>query len=97
MPRPPKNWPQGMEPARMSEDLAAFYLGVSVGTFRDRVKAKKYPQPVADGARKMWITSQLRRFAEGGGLDAPATGDQPRSPEDLLGAFDEDDSARARH
>jgi hypothetical protein len=32
-------------PARMGEDMAALYLGVSLTKFRERVDAKVYPQP----------------------------------------------------
>lgn len=49
-------------PARMGEDMAASYLGVGVTTFRERVKEKKYPQPVQEGARKLWSRQQLDRF-----------------------------------
>jgi hypothetical protein len=38
-------------PARMGDDLAALYLGVSPTTFRERVKARAYPQPDPYGNR----------------------------------------------
>jgi hypothetical protein len=46
-------------PARMGEDMAALYLGVSLTKFRERVEAKSYPQPVAEGRRKLWAKRQL--------------------------------------
>lgn len=49
-------------PARMDDDMAAAYLGVGVTTFRDKVKARQYPQPVQEGGRKLWSRTQLDRF-----------------------------------
>lgn len=46
-------------PARMGEDMAALYLGVSLTKFRERVTALVYPQPVKEGARKLWAKRQL--------------------------------------
>lgn len=51
-------------PARLSEDLASSYLGVSKTTFRERWKASKYPQPVRDGRRLLWSRRQLDGFVE---------------------------------
>lgn len=53
------NWP-----ARLSEDLAAAYLGVSKTTFRGRWEARTYPQPVREGRRLLWARIQLDRFVE---------------------------------
>ncbi len=53
------NWP-----ARLSEDMAAAYLGVSKTTFRERWKGRQYPQPVRDGSRVLWSRLQLDRFVE---------------------------------
>lgn len=59
-------------PARLSEDLACAYLGVSKTTFRDRWHARKYPQPVRDGKRLLWSRVQLDRFVEAQfGLQVP--------------------------
>jgi hypothetical protein len=49
-------------PARMDDDTAALYLGVSVTAFREKVKACVYPQPVREGARILWSRQQLDRF-----------------------------------
>lgn len=49
-------------PARMDDDLAADYMGVGVTTFRERVKSKEYPQPIQEGARRLWSRQQLDRF-----------------------------------
>jgi hypothetical protein len=51
-------------PARLSEDLASSYLGVSKTTFRERWKAHRYPQPVRDGTRLLWSRVQLDRFVQ---------------------------------
>lgn len=51
-------------PARMGEDMAALYLGIGETVFRARVKAKTYPQPVADGGRMLWSRRQLDRFVD---------------------------------
>jgi hypothetical protein len=51
-------------PARMDESMAALYLGVGLTTFRERVKAKEYPQPVREGARKLWARQQLDRYVD---------------------------------
>lgn len=51
-------------PARMGEDLASLYLGVSPTTFRERVKAKTYPQPVKEGGRFLWARRQLDRYVD---------------------------------
>jgi hypothetical protein len=49
-------------PARMGEDMAALYLGVSMTKFRERVAAKEYPQPQREGGRFFWSRQQLDRF-----------------------------------
>lgn len=51
-------------PARMGEDLASLYLGISLTSFRDRVDAGVYPQPVREGKRKLWARRQLDRFID---------------------------------
>ena len=51
-------------PARMGEDLAALYVGVSVTSFRDGVGRGRYPQPVREGRRKLWARRQLDRFVD---------------------------------
>lgn len=65
-------------PARMGEDLASLYLGVSESLFRDRVKAKVYPQPVRDGGRLLWARRQLDRYVDAQfGLPQPASDSAP--------------------
>jgi predicted DNA-binding transcriptional regulator AlpA len=49
-------------PARMGEDLAALYLGISASNFRIKVRDRLYPQPVREGARLLWSRAQLDRF-----------------------------------
>jgi hypothetical protein len=51
-------------PARMGEDLASLYVGVSLTTFRDRVAKGLYPQPHREGVRKFWGRRQLDRFVD---------------------------------
>jgi hypothetical protein len=51
-------------PARMGEDMAALYLGVSMTKFRERVKAGTYPQPVREGARLLWAKRQLDLYVD---------------------------------
>jgi predicted DNA-binding transcriptional regulator AlpA len=51
-------------PARMGEDMAALYLGVSKTTFRERVRGRSYPQPVREGGRLLWSRRQLDRFID---------------------------------
>ena len=51
-------------PARMGEDMAALYLGVSLTNFRERVSARKYPQPMMEGRRKLWSRRQLDLYVD---------------------------------
>lgn len=53
------NWPRGL-----SEEQAAAYVGVSVGTFRSEVAAGIWPPPDRrgpDGKRKVWDRTLLDR------------------------------------
>jgi hypothetical protein len=49
-------------PARMGEDLAAAYLGVSASTLRQGSAAGRYPRPIRDGKRVLYSRVQLDRF-----------------------------------
>lgn len=51
-------------PARMGEDLAALYVGVSLTTLRERVKEGRYPAPVREGGRIFWSRRQLDRYVD---------------------------------
>ena len=63
------NWP-----ARMGEDLAALYVGVSLTTFRERVKQHRYPAPVREGGRIFWSRRQLDGYVDAQfGLEQPLT------------------------
>ena len=53
------NWP-----IRLSEDLAAAYLGISKTTFRTRWQANAYPQPIREGRRLLWNRRMLDRFVD---------------------------------
>lgn len=64
-------------PARMGEDMAALYLGVSLTKFRERVGAKVYPQPVKEGARLLWAKRQLDLYVDAQFGIANEDGDDP--------------------
>lgn len=49
-------------PARMGEDMAATYLGVSPSTLRAGVAAGRYPKPIRDGKRILFARVQLDRW-----------------------------------
>lgn len=51
-------------PARMGEDMAALFMGVSLTTFRERVRSRLYPQPVTEGGRKLYGRRQLEHFVD---------------------------------
>jgi hypothetical protein len=51
-------------PARMNAGMAADYLGVSLTTFLIRVASSEYPQPVAEGKRKLWAKRQLDLYVD---------------------------------
>ncbi len=53
------NWP-----ARLSEDLAADYLGVSKTTLRSGAAKGRYPAPIRDGGRVLYPKCLLDRFVE---------------------------------
>ena len=48
----------------MGEDMAADFLGISAGMFRERVKAGEYPRPLREGRRLLWSRRQLDRFVD---------------------------------
>lgn len=51
-------------PARMGEDMAALYLGVSQTTLRGGVALGRYPQPLRDGKRLLWSRRQLDLYVD---------------------------------
>jgi excisionase family DNA binding protein len=51
------NWP-----ARMGEDMAADYLGISRPTLREGAKAGRLPAPLREGGRILWAKKQLDDF-----------------------------------
>ncbi|QAY77892.1 AlpA family transcriptional regulator [Sphingosinicella sp. BN140058] len=57
--------------------MAALYLGVSQTAFREKVKARRYPQPVREGGRLLWARRQLEAF-----VDAQFNLAQPSSDND---------------
>jgi predicted DNA-binding transcriptional regulator AlpA len=48
----------------MGEDMAALYVGVSLTTFRERVKEHRYPKPVREGKRLFWSRRQLDLYVD---------------------------------
>lgn len=69
MSKPPTNWPPGALPCRLDAERAAFHVGISKTKFLQGVAAGRYPQPVRDGARKLWVTRELTENAENRGVD----------------------------
>ena len=59
MPRIPDNWPPALSPRRLSVEQAAYYVGLSVSSFRLRVAHGDYPAPRKDGRRVLWDRLQL--------------------------------------
>lgn len=51
-------------PRRMKAPMAAAYLGVSVPTFRRRVKAGRYPPGKPDGSNVLWDREVLDRWVD---------------------------------
>lgn len=87
MPKPPRNWPTGALPARMDKRCAAFFVGVSVGTFEKGVQEGRYPQAVREGSRVLWLTSELLRS-----IDSAARSEQPMTDADWLEELDRADA-----
>lgn len=54
----------GIWPRRLGEDLAAFYLGISKTSFRDRWKKGLYPPPIEEGGRILWDRVRLDRLVD---------------------------------
>lgn len=49
-------------PARMGEEMAAAYLGISASTLRAGSANGRYPKPIRDGKRVLYAKVQLDRF-----------------------------------
>jgi hypothetical protein len=49
-------------PARMGEEMAAAYLGISPSTLRAGSATGRYPRPIKDGKRVLYAREQLDRF-----------------------------------
>jgi len=49
-------------PARMGEDMAALYLGISPAHLREGYQHGRYPHPIHDGRRIFWARKQLDDF-----------------------------------
>lgn len=63
-------------PARMGEDLAALFLGISGTKFRENWKKGVYPRPVPEGGRLFWSRRQLESFVDAQfGTPHPAQGE----------------------
>ena len=60
-------------PARMGEDMAALYLGVSQTTLRAGSASGRYPRPIRDGKRLLYARRQLDQYVDAQfGLGAPS-------------------------
>ena len=59
MSKPPDNWPNGTLPRGLSINAAAYYIGVSINTFRRMVDSGMMPRPKEFGARKIWDRYEL--------------------------------------
>lgn len=51
-------------PARMGEDMAALYLGVSQTTLRAGSASGRYPKPIRDGKRILYARRQLDSYVD---------------------------------
>lgn len=51
-------------PARMGEDMAALYLGVSVTTLRAGAVSGRYPRGLKDGRRVLYSRRQLDQYVD---------------------------------
>lgn len=49
-------------PARMGEEMASLYLGISAVTLHSRAKDGSLPAPVREGGRVLWSKAQLDEF-----------------------------------
>ncbi len=60
-------WPRGLP----GEDLAAFYVGETPASFREGIKAGRWPEPQKRGARDIWDRDLLDQAMDRqSGLDA---------------------------
>ncbi len=71
-------------PARMGEDMAADFLGISAGMFRERWQSGDYPRPIRDGKRNLWARRQLERFVDAQFNLTPASQTEDGSWDDLV-------------
>ncbi|GEM_PF-5684430 len=76
MPKTPSTWPAGCLPRLLSEDMAAFYCGISAGTFAKEVAAGRYPAPRKVGARKLYDRKALDKVLDGDAEPLPAVAEQ---------------------
>ena len=61
----------------MDRGMAAYYCGLSPGTFDERIKSGQFPKPHRDGRRLLWDIRELDRAM--GDIDAEAeTGAESR-------------------
>lgn len=51
-------------PARMTADVAALFLGISIGAFRQRVAAGSLPAGISEGGNVLWSRRQLDAYVD---------------------------------
>ncbi len=75
----------------MARDMAAYYCGLSVNTFADRVKAGRYPEGIRDGGRILWDKVALDNSldAESGTMPSLDQVDKDRAELDKLYGHDQ--------
>jgi len=61
MPKTPRNWPASALPRRMDRAMAAYYCGLSPGSFDAAVADGEFPKPRQQGRRLVWDIHELDR------------------------------------
>lgn len=74
MPKVPENWPSGALPRGLDAEMAAYYVGLSVTTFKLRVQKGEYPAPIKKGKRTIWDRTHLDRAMDGRFGETPVAG-----------------------
>jgi hypothetical protein len=91
MPKIPDTWPHGALPGRMNDECTAYFLGVSVSMLRAGVRVGRYPAPIRDGGRVLWLTADLQEHVD----RARQSGEAPVK-DAWLARYDDDRAAQPR-
>ena len=63
--------PYGAWPRGLGEELAAFYVGETPSSFRERIRTGQWPEPKRRGKRNVWDRTLLdQAMDQQSGLDA---------------------------